>query len=176
MFAILLILTWRLKKTGQQNKGALVLKWMGWGTCCALVLRVQAEISSRACLLVFCFLFFFATKLLNVVLTCTFMPWLLNSLDLPRYVWFRMMTPRLVSMVDYGFDQWSVVSFVIKKLFVYLFMVKQWSILSNSAALSNSTASLTIPISLLLKFIPASLIVPHCGSDIRGSAIGCKEF
>ena len=43
-------------------------------------------------------------------------------------------------MVDYGFDQWSVVSFIIKKLFVFLFMVKQWSILSNSAALSNSTA------------------------------------
>ena len=28
-------------------------------------------------------------------------------------------------MFDYGFDQWSFVSFVIKKLFVYLFMVKE---------------------------------------------------
>ena len=31
-------------------------------------------------------------------------------------------------------------------------------------------------ISLLLKFIPAFLIVSHCGSDIRGSDIGRKEF
>ena len=31
----------------------------------------------------------------------------------------------MVSKFDYGFDQWSVVSFVIKKLFVYLFMVKE---------------------------------------------------
>ena len=172
MFTILLILTWGLKKRGQQNKAALILKWVGWGTCCALVLRVQENFKQS---LSPCIFFFFATKLLNVLLTCTFMPWLLNSLDLPRYVWFRMVTPRLLSMVDYGFDQWSVVSFVIKKLFMYLSMMKQWSILSNSAALSNST-SLTIPISLLLKFIPASLIVLHCSSDIRGSDIGCKEF
>ena len=41
------------------------------------------------------------------------------SSDIPRC------TPRLVSKIDYGFDQWSVVSFVIKKLFVYLFMVKE---------------------------------------------------
>ena len=34
-------------------------------------------------------------------------------------------TSRLVSKIDYGFYQWSVVSFVIKKVFVYLFMVKQ---------------------------------------------------
>ena len=31
----------------------------------------------------------------------------------------------LMSRVDYGFNQWLVVSFVIKKLYVYLFMVKQ---------------------------------------------------
>ena len=30
-----------------------------------------------------------------------------------------------MSRVDYGFNQWSVVRFVIKKLYVYLFMVKQ---------------------------------------------------
>ena len=34
-------------------------------------------------------------------------------------------TPGLVSKIDYGFDQWSVLSFVIKKFFVYLFM-KEW--------------------------------------------------
>ena len=33
------------------------------------------------------------------------------------YLRFKIVTPRLVSMVDYGFDQWSIVSFVIKKLF-----------------------------------------------------------
>ena len=38
----------------------------------------------------------------------------------------RKDTNRLMSRVDYGFSQWSVVSFVIKKLFVYLFMVKQY--------------------------------------------------
>ena len=53
---------------------------------------------------------------------CTFMSWLLDSLDLPSR---RKDTHRLMSRVDYGFNQWSVVSFVIKKLYVYLFMVKQ---------------------------------------------------
>ena len=53
---------------------------------------------------------------------CTFMSWLLDSLDLPSR---RKDTHRLTSRVDYGFNQWSVVSFVIKKLYVYLFMVKQ---------------------------------------------------
>ena len=40
------------------------------------------------------------------------------SSDIPRC------TPRLVCKIDYGFGQWSGVSFVIKKL-VYLFMVKE---------------------------------------------------
>ena len=43
-------------------------------------------------------------------------------LDLPSR---RKDTHRLMSRVDYGFNQWSVVSFVIKNLYVYLFMVKQ---------------------------------------------------
>ena len=30
-----------------------------------------------------------------------------------------------MSKLDFGFNQWSVVSFVVKKLYVYLFMVKQ---------------------------------------------------
>ena len=50
------------------------------------------------------------------------MPWLLGSLGLPGR---RKDTHQLMSRVDYGFNQWSVVSFVIKKLYVYLFMVKQ---------------------------------------------------
>ena len=41
------------------------------------------------------------------------------SSDIPRC------TPRLVSNTDYGFDQWSVVCFVIKNIFVHLFMVKE---------------------------------------------------
>ena len=31
-----------------------------------------------------------------------------------------------MSRFDYGFNQWPVVSFVIKKLYVKLFMVKQY--------------------------------------------------
>ena len=31
-----------------------------------------------------------------------------------------MVAPRLMSMVDYGFDQWSVLRFVFKKLFCVL--------------------------------------------------------
>ena len=38
------------------------------------------------------------------------------SSDIPRW------TPRLVSKIDYGFDQWLVVSSVMKKRFAYLFM------------------------------------------------------
>ena len=53
---------------------------------------------------------------------CTFMSWLLGSLGLPSR---RKDTHQLMSRVDYGFNQCSVVSFVIKKLYVYLFMVKQ---------------------------------------------------
>ena len=59
------------------------------------------------------------------------MPLLLDSLEQPRYEsephiqrYTQMHVP-LVSKIDYGFDQRSVVSFVIKKLFVYLFMVKE---------------------------------------------------
>ena len=39
----------------------------------------------------------------------------------------KIHTKAVVDMprVDYGFDQWSVLSFVIKELFVYLFMAKQ---------------------------------------------------
>ena len=53
---------------------------------------------------------------------CTFMSWLLGSLGLPSR---RKDTHQLMSRVDYIFNQCSVVSFVIKKLYVYLFMVKQ---------------------------------------------------
>ena len=37
----------------------------------------------------------------------------------------RKDTHRLMTRPDCGLNQWSVVSFVIKKLYVYLFMVKQ---------------------------------------------------
>ena len=32
-----------------------------------------------------------------------------------------MVTPKQVYMVDYGFSQWSVVSFVIKKLIILIY-------------------------------------------------------
>ena len=53
--------------------------------------------------------------------------WLLNSLDMPRYSSEskKRYIPRLVFMANYVFDQWSLVRFVIKRLFVYLFLVKQ---------------------------------------------------
>ena len=53
---------------------------------------------------------------------CTFMSWLLDSLDLPSR---RKDTNRLMSRVVSGFNQWSVVSCFIKKLYMCLFMVKQ---------------------------------------------------
>ena len=53
---------------------------------------------------------------------CTFMSWLLDSLDLPS---LRKDTYQLMSRIDYGFNQRPVVSFVLKKLYVYLFTVKQ---------------------------------------------------
>ena len=48
----------------------------------------------------------------------TFTSWLLDSLHLPSQ---RNDTHRLMSRVDYGFNQWSVVSFVIKKLCVLIY-------------------------------------------------------
>ena len=52
-----------------------------------------------------------------------------------------------------------------------------YRILSNSAALSNSTTSLIIPPDFFaFKIIPTSLIVPHCGSNIHGFDIDRKEF
>ena len=119
MFAILLILTWSLKKRAQQNKIILILKWGVETFAAHLYLGFRKKKSLCT------FLFFFRDKkeyLLNVPLTCTFMPWLLDSLDLHRYSSEskKRCTWRLVSRVDFGFDQWPVVSFVIKKLFVYL--------------------------------------------------------
>ena len=55
------------------------------------------------------------------------MPWLLDSLDQPRYgskshiQQYTQMHTQVGTKIDYGFDQWSVVSFV----FVYLFILKE---------------------------------------------------
>ena len=77
--------------------------------------KFQAE-PVRCC---FFFLFFFSQqkKLQLVLSTCTFMHWLLDSSA--RY------THRLASRTDYVFDQWSVVSFVIKSIFVHLLMANE---------------------------------------------------
>ena len=53
---------------------------------------------------------------------CTYISSLLGSLDLPSR---RKDTHPLMSRVDYGFNQSSVVRSVIMKLYGYLFMVKQ---------------------------------------------------
>ena len=57
---------------------------------------------------------------------CTFTPWLLDSLDLLRYRSESNKISRLMPRVDYGFDQWSVVSFVIKKISVTYFWWNSW--------------------------------------------------
>ena len=65
----------------------------------------------------------------------------------------------------------------LKKCRILFFSGKvKYSILSNRANLSNSTVSLIIPPDFFafIKFIPASLIVLHCESDIRGFDIGRK--
>ena len=56
---------------------------------------------------------------------CIFMSWSLDSLDLPFFRSALDHTHRLRSRVDYGFNQWSDVNFVIKNLYLCLFMVKQ---------------------------------------------------
>ena len=82
LFAISLIMTWRLKKMSQQNKETMIL---GVETPTTHKHSGFRKISSKA--------------------------------------WKD--THWLMSRVDYGFDQWSVVIFIIKKLYVYLFIVKQ---------------------------------------------------
>ena len=83
----------------------------GSGTCCTLVLRVQENFKQSLSLI-----FLWPRRVASK-----------RSLDLHFYVLiielFRSAVC-LVSRVDYGFDQWSVVSFIIKKHFLYLLMVK----------------------------------------------------
>ena len=52
----------------------------------------------------------------------------------------RKDTHRLISRIDYGFNQWLVVSFVNKKLYVYLSMVKLY-IFSNTRVFHASIFS-----------------------------------
>ena len=119
LFAILLILICGLKKTSQQNKGTFIFG--GWDTCWTLALGIQEyfkqSLSLSLSLSLFCFVFLRK----GIAFKCKWMSWLLDSLDLPSW---RKHTHQLLSTVD-GFNKWSVVSFVIKKLYVYLFMVKQ---------------------------------------------------
>ena len=69
------------------------------------------------------FIFFFS--LLYFLLTCTFKPWLLDSLDQPRYGSESHTQSNIQIHTQTGLDQCSAEGFVIKKLFVYLFMVKE---------------------------------------------------
>ena len=97
-----------------------------WDTCCTLVLGIQEDFTQ----ILSAFFSWQKRIAFKCSLGCTFIPWLLDSLDQPRYGSESHTQPytqvhnRLVSSIDYGFDQWSVVSFVAKKVFVYLFMVK----------------------------------------------------
>ena len=91
-----------------------------WGTCCALVLRVQENFKQSLSP------FFSWQK--RIAFKCypeLHFYTLIIGFFRSAKVLLRIVTPRLVFMIDYGFDQWSVVNFLIKKLFVYLFMVKQ---------------------------------------------------
>ena len=91
----------------------------GWGSCCTQALRVQENFKQSLSVLFFCL---FLKKQKGIVFKCTFLAWLLDFWDLPSP---RKDTHRLMSRVGYSFDQWAVVSFVIKKLYVYIFLVKQ---------------------------------------------------
>ena len=97
-----------------------------WDTCCTLVLGIQEDFTQ----ILSAFFSWQKRIAFKCSLGCTFILWLLDSLDQPRYGSESHTQPytqvhnRLVSSIDYGFDQWSAVSFVVKKLFVYLFMVK----------------------------------------------------
>ena len=97
-----------------------------WGTGCTLALGAQRNFEQSLALCLYLCVYK-KEKLLNVLLNCSFMPCLLDYLDMPRYgsESKSRYTPRLVSRFDYDFDQWSVVNFVIKKLCVYLFTTKQ---------------------------------------------------
>ena len=53
-----------------------------------------------------------------------------------------MMTPRLMSMVDYGFDQWLVLRFVFKKPFCVLIFGKRVYIFSYTDVLHANIFSL----------------------------------
>ena len=68
MFTILLILTWGLKKKGQQNKG-----WF------------EFEVGVEACIGGLCLFGDKKIHLLKALLTCSFITLLLNSFDLLRY-------------------------------------------------------------------------------------------
>ena len=89
-FTILLILTWGLtyssKKSGQQKKGALISKQgieeplnLYWGF---------KKMSCIGCLLLKCY--FGNKKRMDFKSSNDFIRWLLNSFDLPRYIWFRI--------------------------------------------------------------------------------------
>lgn len=124
MFAILVILTRRLKNRGQQNKGIMILK-LGVEALATYQYSGFRKISSRPCRLFF--LFMTKRMAFKCSLVLHFYAFLLDYLHLPRCGSDskKRYRPRFVSRTDCGFDQWLGLSFTIKKLFVYLFMAKQ---------------------------------------------------
>ena len=112
-------------------------------------------------------------------MNCTFMPWILDSLDQPRYGSesndILRCTPSLVSKIDYGFDQWSIVSFVIKTFFMYLWWRSAYSSYTNA-----SHANIFLPLWFGNKFtdfcvFPKFLLTLHTRWNIKESKI-LKKF
>ena len=76
------------------------------------LLHTSTQVSNRACL----FFLWQKTIAFECSLNLHFYALIIGFFR-SVYLQFRMVTPRLVSIVDYCFDQWSIVRFVIKKLF-----------------------------------------------------------
>ena len=140
--AILLILTQSLKIRTQEIEGTLVLKW--WvetpGPHQYLGFR---KISSRARLLSFFFLFSMTKRIaFKCSLGLHFYALSIGFFRSAQVRFSRFPYPAIYSdahpgcylglwfmvyvIQDCGFDQWSVVSFVIKKHFVYLCLAKKY--------------------------------------------------
>ena len=109
---------------GQQNKRTLILKWWLEKPAAHRYL-VFREVSSSVCSF---FLSFFCDKK-RIVFKCSldFLQFyaLVNEFFRSACVWFGIPYPAKYPDTHAAFDQFLVVSFAIKKLFVYLFMVKE---------------------------------------------------
>ena len=129
-----------VEKRGQQNKGAFDFEIGDWSTGCTLAPGVQINLKQSLFISLFvCVCVRVCVCVCACACLCVWQKgiafkfsldlhfYVLDSLNMLRYSSEskNRYTPRLMSTVDYGFDQWSVVCFVVNKLCVYLIMVKQ---------------------------------------------------